>query len=548
VSANAAASPFPSLAREDAGATWRESRNISIRAMSPCRRFYCLGVALAFGVLGFDLPAQPAVADDARAAQLLAKHRAFVGWELGDGTFKTLRLTRKQVDERGKTTERATELRIGILYRNTYVYPERADASEATGFTGNVFWSSNDNGFTTPLYGELAKYRLSFGILLNEGTTQLRGAVRGSITIGGRQFEQIRLEVPHADPIDVDVDPASGAYARAVIDPDGDYETTLQILSYADAAPGKKLIGSFRFGNDTRSTITYTKIEPNVAIADGDLHPPPARATWTFSNSKPFPIAVTPRRVLVDASVNGVKGRFILDTGADSIFLNESFANRAKVAKLNVSGSALSLYGAQPADMRKAESIALGGNTLSNVIVEAQDFNARDYWGLDRQNYDGLMGYDVFAGAVVQLDFQAGTMTLTDPAALQDDPAGLPILTDTSVWVPTIPMTLNRTIAVNAMLDTGDPSAIVFGPDLLYKYHLRMARNIGVRAGIGSIECGNIETLQIGPITYTGEMACKLDSPLVAGRKILLGLDFLRHFTLVFDYPRGRLFLQAPRR
>ena len=184
---------------------------------------------------------------------------------------------------------------------------------------------------------------------------------------------------------------------------------------------------------------------------------------------------------------------------------------------------------------------------LSNAIVEAPDFNSADYRGLDRQNYDGLLGYDVFAGALVTVNFQDQTMTIVDPAAQQADPAGLNILTDTSRWVPTIPMTLNRSIAVMAMLDTGDPGAIVFGPDILYKYHLRMARNIGVRAGMGSVECGNIDTLQVGPVTYFGEMACKLDNSLVTGRRILVGLDFLRHFTVVFDYPRGRLFLQPAR-
>jgi hypothetical protein len=138
-------------------------------------------------------------------------------------------------------------------------------------------------------------------------------------------------------------------------------------------------------------------------------------------------------------------------------------------------------------------------------------------------------------------------MTIEDPTAQQSSPAGLGILTDTSLWVPMIPMVLDRTIAVSAMLDTGNPGTVVFGPDILYKYHLRMARNIGVRAGLGSIECGNLDTLAIGPITYFGEMACKLDSDLVSGRKILLGLDFLRHFTVVFDYPQGRLFLQSSR-
>jgi hypothetical protein len=486
-------------------------------------------------------PASP----ESRAEALLAKHRAFVGWQLGDGSFRTLRLERVRTGPGGTILQRGTEYRVGLLYRNHYVYPQRADTTEDSGFTGNVFWSTNENGFTTPVYGELAKLRLSLAILLNEGTSSLEGVLGTPVSVDGVQAESVRLDVPHADPIEVDVDPSTGAYLRAVIDPGG-REMTIRILAYADVAAGKKTIGSFRIG-DTPGTYTYTKIEPNVAIADDDLHPPPARAVWTFANPGPFAIAVTPQRVLVEVKVNGVSGRFILDTGANAIFLNRAFADRAKVTRLNSTGTAVGLYGAEPSDTRRADGLEIGGNVLSNVIVEAADFDSADYRGLDRQNYDGLLGYDLFAGARVGVDFQKQTMTIQDPAVSQGDPAGLDILTDTSNWIPTIPMTLNRSIAVDAMLDTGDPSAVVFGPDLLYKYHLRMARNIGVRAGYGSVECGNLDTLQIGPITYYGELACKLDTDLVTGREILVGLDFLRHFKVVFDYPRGRLFLQPTR-
>ena len=107
-------------------------------------------------------------------------------------------------------------------------------------------------------------------------------------------------------------------------------------------------------------------------------------------------------------------------------------------------------------------------------------------------------------------------------------------------------MTLNKTIAVNAMLDTGDTGMVVFGPDILYKYHLRMARRIGTRLG-GSVECGNIESLQLGPIAYGGALACKVDSGIVSGRDVLVGLDFLEHFAIQFDYPHGRMFFQPAR-
>jgi Aspartyl protease len=501
-------------------------------------------VPLAVGALSALLCA-PAAADSESAA-LLAKHRAFVGWQLGDGSFRTLRLEREHTDDKGAIVQHATEYRIGIVYRNHYEFPRRPNETEDSGFTGNVFWSTNNNGFTTPIYGELAKFRFSYAMLFDEGTTALQGTLGAPVNVDGVQVQSVRVDVPNADPIELDVDPATGAYVRAVIDPGGDQETTIRILSYTAVAAGKKAIGSFRIAL-TPGTYTYTKIEPNVALADADLHPPPPRASWTFANPNPFPIQVTALRVLVNAKVNGVAGRFILDTGANAIFLNRAFADRANVTKMNVSGTTIGLYGAEPTDTRLAKSIEIGGNVLSNVVVEAPDYDSGDYRGLDRQNYDGLLGYDVFAGARVSVNFGAQTMTIADPATQRADPTGIGIVTDTSNWIPTIPMTLNRSIDVDAMLDTGDPGAIVFGPDLLYKYHLRMARNVGVRAGAGSVECGNVDTLQIGPITYYGALACKLDTTLVTGRRILIGLDFLRHFTAVFDYPQGRLFLQPQR-
>ncbi len=507
-----------------------------------------LGVALALAVSWLGAAAQSAATADTSVAALLLKHRTFAGWQLGDGTFKTLLLSRRNVDSEGNTTQMATERRAGLIYRTTTFLPNREAVTDDAGFTGNIFWTSSQNGFTTPLYGDLAKMRYSYDLLFNEGTTALSGESRGTDTIDGKPCAKLHLDVPQADPIDVDVDPDTGAYVRAVIDPGGRDEIVVHILSYAQVS-GKRLIGSYRIGDGPAGTYTYSDIEPNASIPNAELHPPAAQARWTFANDKPFPIATTskPNRVLVDATVNGVKGHFIVDTGASAIFLNERFAERAKVAKVADAGVVAGLYGAQRASVRRIATMEIGGNTLSNVLVEAQNFNSTNYWGLDDRDYDGLLGYDFFAGAVVTLETAAKTMTIADPSLAIVDPQGLGVLVDTSNRIPTVPMTLNKTIAVNAMLDTGDPGMVVFGPDILYKYHLRMARRIGTRLGAGSVECGNIESLQLGPISYGGAPACKVDSGVVSGRDVLVGLDFLQHFAIQFDYPHGRMFFQPAR-
>lgn len=481
--------------------------------------------------------------DDPQA--LLAKHKAFVGWQLGDGTFKTLRLTGKDVNAQGKTLYTLTELHAGLLYRSTYADVKRAGLSSDEGFTGNIFWQSNENGFTTPMLGDGAKMAMAIDALFSEGTTQLHGIARGSATVDGKATQIVRVSLPSGYAIDLYVDPATGAYVQAVIAPDGPYTVTIHILNYIDAAPGKKIIGTFRHNRST-TTWSYDKVETNVAISDEELHPPQPRATWSFTNPQPFPFTVTDKRFIVDAKVNGVTGRFVLDTGADGIVLTREFAARAHV-KSFASDRASGIGGSTKTYVDKLDTLDVGGNTLSNVIAYAQDDSP------DENAPDGLIGFDLFGGAIVKLDTGAQRMTIADPSAASDTPPGVPVNVDLSDGVPTIPMKINGTIDVNAELDTGNYYYVLFGTDLITKDGLRMLVDSSdegyleahpVVGGIGGYEidrCGHIDSIAVGPIVYQNAPSC--ESASFSDRDILVGFDFLRHFDYVFDYPHGRLYM-----
>jgi hypothetical protein len=74
-------------------------------------RAFVLAVALPAGFLPFVVRA----ADDPAAA-LPAKHAAYVGWRVGDGSLKTLRET-GEVTRDGKVIESLSRLQMGPIYR-----------------------------------------------------------------------------------------------------------------------------------------------------------------------------------------------------------------------------------------------------------------------------------------------------------------------------------------------------------------------------------------------------------------------------------------------
>ncbi len=487
------------------------------------KRFCSFILALGF-VCIMSVPAVRAEEQqvDPQAQQLLQKHRAYVGWQFGDGTFRTMRIASTVTDRKGEKLQDVAFSSAGLAFHETDTMIKRSSVTIHSGFTGSVFWQSFENGFTIPIFGEAAKVMASTTMLLQEGTTGLPATFQGNKNVDGKQYPVVRVTMVFGDPIDLYIDPTTGAYVKAVIDPDGANETTYHIVSYSDVVPGKKMVASYRI-DDSDDVYTNNKFEPNTDVKNEELHPPQATASWTFSSDQPVPITMTHDRILVDATVNGVKGTFILDTGAESIFLNDNFADRAKVEVMKGTTEVASVYGTTKDRLRKAAEINFGNATLHNALVYSENFESDDSSGLDAKGYAGLIGSDFFAGAIVRLNIYDSTMSILDPSTDLSAMKGLPIFLDLSDGDLTVPMTLDKSAKVNAILDTGNPSDILFS-DQLEKKHFPF----------------NPQMLTLGPIQYTigaWETCC------MGGNYALLGFDFLKHFDYVFDYPHGRMFL-----
>ncbi|MHB8703421.1 MAG: aspartyl protease family protein [Candidatus Tyrphobacter sp.] len=493
-----------------------------------------------------------AAAQSMDAAALLALHHRYVGWQFGDGTFASMRESGNLVNTApspGASPQPSTPIRIlirGVAFRATQVDSDTGRPVNS-GFTGHLFWESNENGFTHPIIGDEEKYEISFQFLFSEATTELTGALQNPVTIGGASYPVVRVTPGNGFPIDLAIDPRTGAYVRAVIDLSGRYETTIDILSYAQPLPGKRVISHYRY-QDSHYTHEMTTFQPNVPIADDELHPPQQTATWTFANPNPFPIDARGNFILVPATVNGVPGTFLLDTGASVILLTSDFARRAHVRRA-AGGAIYGIGGSASAETDVINSLVVGGNTLSNVIAMSSALG-NDYRGLlggayNNERVDGLLGYDLLGGAFVRVNIGANTMTILDPSTADlSNERGAVLAVDLSSGQPTIPMTLDGSIAVNATLDTGDRAGVGYSRELVSKYHIAIMRGMAMIGGVGGGEitnCGAFGKLAIGPILYEGESACETSA--LTGTNLLVGIDFLKHFNLVFDYPRGQMAL-----
>lgn len=498
-------------------------------------------------------------ADD--AASLLAKHRAFVGWQFGDGTFTSLQLdgevAKTQHDGTVKPMYTIHEIEAGVVFR-TDVTDVKRRTTYHDGFTGRIYWSTDENGFTRPELGDVQKYNLSYDLLRNEATPEMTGTLQGTAQVDGTQTQIVRVSDPKAYPLDLYIDPATGAYKRAVIDPGGTYETTVDILAYTDALPGKKVMSKVSFGEGDSTYTEYTKFQANVPVTPEEMHPPKAVAYWTFGTGAPAAVRLTQYRIYVQATINGVQGNFIFDTGAGSgILLTQNFADRAHV-KADGSTVRYGIGGSANESVGHIDTMQIGDSVLHNVVVSTQDLGY--HWQQERgvpYAPDGIIGFSLLAGAIVTLNLDAGTMAVQDPSTTAvDQSKGLLATVDLSTGIPRLPMKIDN-VAVNASLDTGNAGMVLYSPELHSKYGVRTMVSTGLMqgtydtavyssgghiAGIGGVskaDCGTIDNISVGPIIYANVGACQTQE--WSGREILVGIDFLRHFNYIFDYPHAQI-------
>jgi hypothetical protein len=379
----------------------------------------------------------------------------------------------------------------------------------------------------------------------------------------GKTAAVVRLEPKTGVPADIFFDRETGAMLGYTVMPDVPLERyTLHVVSYAEFAPGKRYVAAWRY-DDSKRTFRVGKFEPNVEVTNADLHPPAPRATWTFGEPSSAPITIVEhsslysnsgaRAVHVDVLVNGKVGHFLLDSGAGSILMFERIAKAAGI--VDIGRTAYSGVNGQAvlSAFARVDTLQIGGNVLHNVIVQHNS-------DVTDSQIDGLIGFDVLAGAVVDVDLQKHAVTIVDPASheAKAGPGAYAFEPDLSIFHAGVPVKIHDTVLPSVWLDTGNDFFVIL-PHELEKNTVALNATVTV-GGLGEFErkqwfggvdgtaaepanCVRMNEIQVGPYRYQKALSCFAPNDAFGMDGGLIGFDFLRHFNWTFDYPHGKVVL-----
>ncbi|HEY6234361.1 MAG TPA: hypothetical protein VIW69_04535, partial [Candidatus Elarobacter sp.] len=211
--------------------------------------------------------------------------------------------------------------------------------------------------------------------------------------------------------------------------------------------------------------------------------------------------------------------------------------------------------GTRSARWGRANTIAFGDNTLSNVVLSVARKESTF-----RTPIDGIVGFDVFAAAVVHVDLKREVMAFADPAKVQPvvakDAYAFPVnLADNT---PEIALKVG-TVPTRAIFDTGDDFFATLSDDLKTSGRLvTLPEEIKLGAmsfdmtmyfsGVDGVTpepetCHRLREISIGPYRYQNVTTCFASQRVFGRDGGLIGFDFLRHFNWTFDYTRSHLVL-----
>ena len=239
--------------------------------------------------------------------------------------------------------------------------------------------------------------------------------------------------------------------------------------------------------------------------------------------------ATVDRFVTVPVTVNGVLGRFLLDTGSDVFLVTPAFSERAELPLIGVAELSTAVGGSE-SELRNIDTFLLGNVELSGVPAAVASLSG----------VDGAVGLALFEAAVVEVDYRNARVKLFQPPATRAPANGA----TRSVLLPEAIGFVLPTIEVNGQtinsvrVDTGSAGGLLIpssqGQAILSSVDETAPSTVTTSNGSVVGTAFIADTVQLSGFRLTDQFVVLNPSPTTA---VLLGNLILKQFVVTFDLP-----------
>jgi len=244
----------------------------------------------------------------------------------------------------------------------------------------------------------------------------------------------------------------------------------------------------------------------------------------------------------------------VLDTGASDASIS---ASKAKSLGLTIEpgGTAHGSGGVVQAGVVRGASIRMPGLELVDQRMTSLPLD-----GIELQSgrpMDVIVGYSLLSRAVVEIDYSARLLRISDPAKFAPPRNGTELPLTLRQNLPYVKATVEvpgRTpIKGEFVLDCGAASALTLASDVVEREHVLEAVPKTLRSRAGGVggprenRVGRIDRLRLGPYALESPVTVfqlpgpgTISAPGTVGN---IGAEVLRRFDLTFDYAHRRMWL-----
>ena len=276
-----------------------------------------------------------------------------------------------------------------------------------------------------------------------------------------------------------------------------------------------------------------------------------------------IPIQIQNNLIVVPVILNDVLPlKFIVDTGVRTAILTQkAFSDILELPysrKYSISGPG----GEKLIDAYVTNNVSISlpgvtGRGHALLVLEEDYLELRNYLGTD---VHGILGYELFSRFIVKIDYSKKIMTLILPEKFHPRKKfqEIPMLVeDTKPFILTsIDISPSNSMTAKLLMDTGASHGLLLEPssDERVRVPLNTVSTVIGRGLGGAItgKTGRIESMKLGEYSLDQVLANFPDpnsymdtlKSTLTFRHGTVGGEILSRFTVIFNYPQGKLYLK----